>query len=69
VAVAPSSHDWWPEDHLDGTKQKANASKHEAMNYGRMVKEKARLTAEVKRPLPQAEAADVRRMGAHPYHA
>lgn len=43
---------------LDGTKVKANASKHKAMSYGRMVTEEARLTAEVQRLLTQAEAAD-----------
>jgi hypothetical protein len=45
---------------LDGTKVKANASKHKAMSYGRMVTEEARLTAEVTRLLAQAEAADAR---------
>jgi transposase len=45
---------------LDGTKVKANASKHKAMSYGRMVTEEARLTAEVQRLLTQAEVADVR---------
>ena len=43
---------------LDGTKVKANASKHKAMSYGRMVTEEARLTAEVQRLLAQAEVAD-----------
>lgn len=45
---------------LDGTKVKANASKHKAMSYGRMVTEEARLTAEVPRLLAQAETADAR---------
>lgn len=45
---------------LDGTKVKANASKHKAMSYGRMGTEEARLTAEVQRLLTQAEAADAR---------
>lgn len=45
---------------LDGTKVKANASKHKAMSYGRMVTEEARLTAEVQRLLTQAETADAR---------
>lgn len=45
---------------LDGTKVKANASKHKAMSYGRMVTEEARLQAEVARLLAQAEAADAR---------
>lgn len=43
---------------VDGTKLKANASKHKAMSYGRMVTEEVRLTAEVQRLLTQAEAAD-----------
>jgi transposase len=43
---------------LDGTKVKANASKHKAMSYGRM-KEKARqLRDEVRQLLAQAEATD-----------
>jgi len=45
---------------LDGTKVKANASKHKAMSYGRMVTEEARVTAEVQRLLTQAEDADAR---------
>lgn len=45
---------------LDGTKVKANASKHKAMSYGRMVTEEARLQAEVTALLQQAEAADAR---------
>jgi len=45
---------------LDGTKVKANASKHKAMSYGRMVTEEARLQAEVTALLTQAEAADAR---------
>lgn len=45
---------------LDGTKLKANASKHKAMSYNRMKKEEARLTAEVKALLRRAEATDER---------
>jgi transposase len=45
---------------LDGTKVKANASKHKAMSYGRMVTEDARLQAEVETLLKQAEAVDAR---------
>lgn len=45
---------------LDGTKVKANASKHKAMSYGRMVTDEARLQAEVTALLQQAEAADAR---------
>ena len=43
---------------LDGSKVKANASKHKAMSYGRMQEEEKRLRAEVKRLLAQAEATD-----------
>ena len=45
---------------LDGTKVQANASKHKAMSYGRMVTEEARLNAEVAALLQQAETADAR---------
>jgi transposase len=45
---------------LDGTKLKANASKHKAMSYDRMVKEEGRLQAEVDVLLQQATEADVR---------
>jgi len=43
---------------LDGTKVKANASKHKAMSYGRMKQEEARLEEEVKRLLKEAEVVD-----------
>jgi transposase len=43
---------------LDGTKVKANASKHKAMSYGHMKKREAELKAEVDRWLEAAEAAD-----------
>jgi transposase len=43
---------------LDGTKIKANASKHKAMSYERMKKREAELAAEVERWLKAAEAAD-----------
>ena len=45
---------------LDGTKLQANASKHKAMSYARMVTEEIRLQAEVTALFQQAEAADVR---------
>jgi transposase len=48
---------------LDGTKIKANASKHKAMSYDRMRKEEARLQEEVDRLLREAEAADAREDG------
>jgi hypothetical protein len=43
---------------LDGTKIKANASKHKAMSYEGMKKREAQLQAEVDRWLAAAEAAD-----------
>jgi transposase len=43
---------------LDGSKIKANASKHKAMSYGRMGEKQRQLREEVKELLAQAEAAD-----------
>jgi transposase/signal recognition particle subunit SEC65 len=43
---------------LDGTKIKANASKHKAMSYKRMKEEEARLEAEVQDLLRKARAVD-----------
>ncbi len=43
---------------LDGTKIKANASKHKAMSYARMVEAEAGLSAEIEAWLARAEAAD-----------
>src|ERR1700741_931725 len=43
---------------LDGSKVKAQASKHKAMSYGRMQEDEKRLRAEVKRLLEQAERVD-----------
>ena len=45
---------------LDGTKVKANASKHKAMSYQRMKKTEAELEAIVRGWLRQAEASDAR---------
>jgi transposase len=45
---------------LDGTKLKANASKHKAMSYGRMKKAEAELQTIVSGWLRQAQAADAR---------
>lgn len=45
---------------IDGTKLRANASKHKAMSYGRMQAEEARLKAEIVTLLKQAEATDAR---------
>ena len=43
---------------IDGTKVKANASKHRAMSYARMPGREAALEAEVRRILDEAEATD-----------
>jgi len=50
---------------LDGTKIKANASKHKAMSYERMKKREAELAAEVDRWLAAAEAADAEEDALH----
>lgn len=41
---------------LDGTKLKANTSKHKAMSYGRMRQREAQLKEEIARLVEQAEA-------------
>ena len=43
---------------LDGTKMKANASKHKAMSWGRMKQAEKQIAAEVKQMLREAEKAD-----------
>lgn len=43
---------------LDGTKLKANTSKHKAMSYGRMKQEEARLKKEIEELMRQAAAMD-----------
>jgi transposase len=43
---------------LDGTKIKANASRHKAMSYGRMLTEEKRLKEEIKQLLEKAHAID-----------
>jgi transposase len=43
---------------LDGTKFKANTSKHKAMSYGRMQQREAQLKAEIATLVAQAEAQD-----------
>ena len=50
---------------LDGTKVKANASRHKAMSYERMKEEEERLKGEVARLLAEAEAADATEDAAH----
>jgi hypothetical protein len=44
---------------LDGTKVRANASKHKAMSYGRMKKKEKELEREVRELLKQADTVDV----------
>lgn len=43
---------------LDGTKIKANASRHKAMSYGRILKEEKRLAEEIGQLLEKAQAID-----------
>jgi hypothetical protein len=43
---------------LDGSKVKANASKHRAMSYGRIQEDEKRIKEEVRRLFEQAEAMD-----------
>jgi transposase len=43
---------------IDGTKIRANASKHKAMSYARMQEEETRLKADIERLLKQSEATD-----------
>jgi hypothetical protein len=45
---------------LDGTKMKANASKHKAMSYAGMVKKERELVLEVEKLLAEADALDER---------
>jgi transposase len=44
---------------IDGTKIKANASRHKAMSYGRMKEEEKRLRQEIRELLSRAEATDM----------
>ena len=50
---------------LDGTKIKANASRHKAMSYDRMKEEEKRLKEEIARLLAEAEATDAAEDEAH----
>ena len=43
---------------IDGTRVKANASKHKAMSYGRMTEQEPALQAEIAELLRRAEQAD-----------
>lgn len=47
---------------LDGTKVKANASRHKAMSYDRMKQEEERLTQEIAKLMAQANSADAAEM-------
>ncbi|MCE3224454.1 MAG: transposase of ISMdi6, family [Nitrospira sp.] len=55
----------WGHVALDGTKIRANASKHKAMSYRRMQKAEPELAAEVARWLAEAAASDAREDAAH----
>jgi len=50
---------------VGGTKLRANASKHKAMSYGRMVAQEPKLAAEVQAWLDRAAAADAAEDAAH----
>src|SRR5438270_12031076 len=50
---------------LDGTKIKANASRHKAMSYDRMQQEEKRLKEEIARLMAEAEATDTAEDQAH----
>ncbi len=50
---------------VDGSKIKANASKHKAMSYGRMQQRETQLEQEVRHMLTQAEATDAQDDAAH----
>src|SRR3954453_12857975 len=50
---------------LDGTKIKANASRHKAMSYDRMQQEEKRLKEEIARLMAEAEATDTAEDEAH----
>jgi transposase len=50
---------------LDGTKVKANASRHKAMSYDRMQTEEVRLKEEIAKILAEAESADATEDAAH----
>ena len=50
---------------VDGSKVKANASKHKAMSYGRMCEEETRLREQIAALTTQAEASDAAEDAAH----
>src|SRR4030043_252202 len=49
---------------LDGTKLKANTSKHKAMSYGRMKQDEKRLEREIEELMQQSEGVDGGEAGA-----
>jgi transposase len=53
---------------IDGSKIRANASKHKAMSYGRMVEKERQLEQEVHHLLTQAEATDAQEDEEHGAH-
>jgi len=53
---------------IDGSKIRANASKHKAMSYGRMVEKERQLEHEVHQLLTQAEATDAQEDEEHGAH-
>jgi Transposase and inactivated derivatives len=55
----------WGTIALDGTKIKANASRHKAMSYDRMQQEEKRLKEEIARLMAEAEATDTAEDEAH----
>lgn len=50
---------------IDGTKVKANASKHKAMSYGRMLEQERQLRAQIAALTTQAEAVDAAEDAVH----
>jgi transposase len=50
---------------VDGTKVRANASKHKAMSYRRMVEEEQRLRAQIRQMLAESDAVDAEEDAAH----
>lgn len=50
---------------LDGTKVRANASKHKAMSYGRMLQKEPQLAAEIERWLEEGKRQDTREDAEH----
>ena len=67
VAVAVRANLVWLDDlAVDGTKLRANASKHRAMSYGRLEKEEKRLEEAIAKDLKAAVAEDEAEAKEHP---